>query len=71
MTERTPEDIAKLIKNWDLRSIYEFHDLIAELHDCRDDREEQINTQAYIDMSALPSAEIPADMDTGVSCLGS
>lgn len=61
---RAPEAIVADIRAWDLSDIRVLRDLLNELDGCRDEDGAEIDTQAYIDMTSLPSAEIPADIDT-------
>ncbi len=69
MTTRTPSKIAAEIKAWDTENIQELSNLIEELSattaaisadmisgDCRVDD--------YVDLTALPTVEIPDDIDT-------
>ena len=55
---RTANVIAADIASWNLADIKVLRDLIAELSAACED------TQEFIDMSALPTAPIPADIDT-------
>ncbi|WP_394155693.1 hypothetical protein [Loktanella salsilacus] len=64
MTRRTPEVIASLVKKWDMRSIYELLDLIVELSSSEDEHGYKIDVEAYVDMTSLPTADIPDDIDT-------
>lgn len=61
---RAPEQIAADIRAWDVANIRVLRDLLNELRACRDEDGAEIDTQAYVDMTSLPSAEIPADIDT-------
>lgn len=61
---RTPEQISAEIRAWDLSDVTDLRALIAELSKCRDENDDPIDTQDYIDMTSLPSAEIPDDVDT-------
>jgi hypothetical protein len=55
---RTAQTIANDIAAWDRQNITVLRDLIAELSAACEDTEE------FIDMSALPTAAIPTDIDT-------
>lgn len=58
---RTAEDIAADIRNWDLQDASDLRNMLTELQAaCRD---EDIDAQHVIDMTSLPSAPIPADVD--------
>ncbi|MBW4984783.1 hypothetical protein KZZ07_19770 [Mameliella sp. CS4] len=61
---RTPEQITAEIKSWNTKHVSVLRDLISELNRCRDDLGNAIDPQAFIDMSALPTADIPGDIDT-------
>ena len=58
-TTNAAETIAEAIKNWDCKDVNALRDLVIALKGCCDD------PQAYADMTALPSAAIPADIDLG------
>ena len=62
--DRTPERIAVEIVEWDLRDVADLRVLLQELAACRDESGEPIDTQAFVDMSMLPSFDIPPDIDT-------
>lgn len=64
MTTRTPDEIAAAITAWDTRDVRELRELLAELSACRTNNGDPIDTQHYVDMTSLPSAEIPDDVDT-------
>lgn len=63
-TSRTPALIAAEIAAWDMQDISVLRDLISEIRDYRDENGERVDTERFIDMTSLPSAEIPADIDT-------
>lgn len=50
--------IAANIKAWNLQDVSELRDMLTALNGATND------AQAYIDMSSLPTAEIPADVAT-------
>lgn len=58
---KTPESIANEIKQWDRQSVARLRGLIAELNGAisGDDHIER-----HIDMTDLPTADIPDDVDT-------
>lgn len=61
---RNADTIAAEIRNWDMADIRVLRDLISEINALRDEHGDQIDVQSYIDGSDLPTADIPADIDT-------
>lgn len=62
---RTAANIAAEIRGWDLDDIRNLRDLLSELSEALQEEDIQDPRAVGIDMAALPSAEIPADIDTG------
>ena len=60
---RGPHDIAADIRAWDKIDVTDLRALLDDLSACRDDDGAPIDTQGYIDMSDLPTADIPDDID--------
>ena len=60
----TPEAIAERIRNWDAADVGDLLAMITDLKSCRDDLGYPIDPQGFVDMSDLPSAPIPDDIDT-------
>lgn len=63
MTNTNTSTIAANIRNWDMQSVHYLRDQIAALRLCRDDNGDEIDTQHWVDMTSLPSAPLPADID--------
>lgn len=55
--------ITNAIKAWDKQNVEELRDMIADLNEFCEAND--LHTDSYLDMTSLPSAEIPADVDTG------
>lgn len=54
----TATETAAKINAWDRKSVYELRDMLRDLNSLTDD------SDAYIDMTSLPTAAIPDDVDT-------
>lgn len=65
---RNAETIATEIKGWNKQDVRELRKLLVELSEVCDEAadSDQYATpfDAYVDMTVLPSEEIPADVDT-------
>lgn len=57
-------NIVQRIKVWNKVDVKQLRNLVTELYALRDEYGEPLDTQHYLDMSSLPSAEIPDDVDT-------
>ena len=57
-------NIVQRIKSWNKVDVKQLRNLVTELYALRDEYGEPLDTQHYLDMSSLPSAEIPDDVDT-------
>jgi len=57
-------NIIQRIKAWNKVDVKQLRNLVTELYALRDEYGEPLDTQNYLDMSSLPSAEIPDDVDT-------
>ena len=56
--------IVQRIKGWNKVDVKQLRNLVTELYALRDEHGEPLDTQHYLDMASLPSAEIPDDVDT-------
>ena len=57
-------NIVQRIKGWNKVDVKQLRNLVIELYALRDEYGEPLDTQNYLDMASLPSAEIPDDIDT-------
>lgn len=58
------KNLVQRIKSWNKVEVKQLRNLVTELYALRDEYGEPLDTQNYLDMSSLPSAEIPDDVDT-------
>lgn len=61
----TAHEIAAQIKAWNKQDVFELRNLIVELEEAIKAEGENGRRDQYIDLAQLPSAEIPADVNTG------
>lgn len=61
---RSAAAIAAFIRDWDLEDVRHLRDMLAELSEALDAEGGQDQRAVGLDMSSLPTAEIPSDIDT-------
>lgn len=61
---RSAAEIAADIRGWDLEDIRDLRDLLAELSEALEEEDIQDPRAVGINMTDLPTAEIPSDIDT-------